>query len=266
MKRPFGISFEFFYQVFSLVVIIIVVHAAYVGVVRPRGDAILAQQAAAMQKDKSAVGERSIYVLIYDWEQEAVIILALWALAIMGFKWMMILRQRALLNRDFLPLAEGVRILPDDTRELARQVQALPEPQRRALLPRALLAGLQRFNTTRSVQDVSSAVHAYCDAESERLDSELSMIRYIAWAIPSIGFIGTVRGIGEALTQAHRAVQGDISGVTESLGVAFNSTFVALLLSLLLMFVLHQLQLKQERLVLDTESYLDERLLANLQA
>jgi biopolymer transport protein ExbB/TolQ len=92
------------------------------------------------------------------------------------------------------------------------------------------------------------------------------MIRYIAWAIPSIGFIGTVRGIGEALTQAHRAVQGDISGVTESLGVAFNSTFVALLLSLLLMFVLHQLQLKQERLVLDTESYVDERLLANLQA
>ena len=92
------------------------------------------------------------------------------------------------------------------------------------------------------------------------------MIRYIAWAIPSIGFIGTVRGIGDALTQAHRAVQGDISGVTEALGVAFNSTFVALLLSLLLMFVLHQLQLKQERQVLDTESYVDERLLANLQA
>ncbi|HWR91365.1 MAG TPA: hypothetical protein VN300_03030, partial [Desulfobacterales bacterium] len=137
MKRPFGISFEFFYQVFSLVVIIIVVHAAYVGVVRPRGDAILAQQAAAMQKDKSAVGERSIYVLIYDWEQEAEIILALWAFAIMGFKWVTILRQRALLNQDFIPLAEGVRILPEDTRELARQVQALPEQQRRALLPRA---------------------------------------------------------------------------------------------------------------------------------
>ena len=32
------------------------------------------------------------------------------------------------------------------------------------------------------------------------------------------------------------------------------------------MFVLHQLQLQQERQVLDTESYVDERLLANLQA
>jgi biopolymer transport protein ExbB/TolQ len=103
------------------------------------------------------------------------------------------------------------------------------------------------------------------DAEGERLESELSMVRYIAWAIPSIGFIGTVRGIGEALGQAHKAVEGEISGVTQSLGVAFNSTFIALLISIVLMFVLHQVQLQQERLVLDTESYLDRNLIRHLQ-
>ena len=266
MRRPFGLSFEFIYQIVSLIVIIILVHAAYIGIVRPRGDAILAQQVVALEKDKSAVSTRSAYVLIYDWEQEAEIILALWAFAIMGFKWMIILRQRTLLNENFIPLAEGVRILPEDTRELARQVQALPEQQRRALLPRALLAGLQRFHTTRSVQDVASAVHAYCGAEGERLESELSMIRYIAWAIPSIGFLGTVRGIGDALNQAHQAIEGDIFGVTRSLGVAFNSTLIALLVSLLLMFVLHQLQGLQERFILDTEEYCEEKLTQRLHA
>ena len=80
-----------------------------------------------------------------------------------------------------------------------------------------------------------------------------SMIRYIAWAIPSIGFLGTVRGIGDALSQAHQAIEGNIFGVTRSLGVAFNSTLIALLVSLLLMFILHQLQLLQERFILDTE-------------
>jgi biopolymer transport protein ExbB/TolQ len=142
---------------------------------------------------------------------------------------------------------------------------ACPKPSGGCCL-RTALAALNRFRATRSIQDASSTAREVCSAESDRLDSELAMIRYIAWAIPSIGFIGTVRGIGDALTMAHRAVQGDISGVTEALGVAFNSTFVALLLSLLLMFVLHQLQLRQERQVLDTESYVDERLLANLQA
>jgi len=105
-----------------------------------------------------------------------------------------------------------------------------------------------------------------CETEGERLDSELSMIRYIAWAIPSIGFLGTVRGIGQALEQAHQAVQGDIAGVTQSLGVAFNSTFVALLISIVVMFLMHQLQLTQERLVLDAENYCDVKLLRHLQS
>jgi biopolymer transport protein ExbB/TolQ len=92
------------------------------------------------------------------------------------------------------------------------------------------------------------------------------MIRYIAWAIPSIGFIGTVRGIGMALSEAHRAVEGDILGVTENLGVAFNSTLVALLLSIVLMFFVHQLQLIQERLVLDSQTYVDHNLIRHMQA
>ena len=91
------------------------------------------------------------------------------------------------------------------------------------------------------------------------------MVRYIAWAIPSIGFIGTVRGIGEALGQAHKAVEGNIAGVTQSLGVAFNSTFIALLISIVLMFLLHQLQLQQERLVMETEGYVDQHLIQRLQ-
>jgi biopolymer transport protein ExbB/TolQ len=60
-------------------------------------------------------------------------------------------------------------------------------------------------------------------------------------------------------------VSGDVSGVTEGLGTAFNSTLVALLISIVLMFLLHQLQRAQERLVLDSETYLDRYLLRHLQ-
>ena len=80
------------------------------------------------------------------------------------------------------------------------------------------------------------------------------------------GFIGTVRGIGEALAQADKAVQGDIAGVTQSLGVAFNSTFIALLISIFLMFLVHQLQLMQERLVYDSEAYCDDKVIRHMKA
>ncbi len=254
------------YQLATLVLAFLVVHVPYTLEVRPRARAVLEAQAREMQKNPEYIQERSWWVIIKDPEQEWEFILCLWALAIMGAKWVSSSRERKLLEGDLVPLAPGARILPEDAREYTRQVQALPDEERRLLLPRAALAALNRFRATRSIQDASSTAREVCAAESDRLDSELAMIRYIAWAIPSIGFIGTVRGIGDALALAHRAVQGDISGVTEALGVAFNSTFIALLLSLALMFVLHQLQLKQERQVLDTESYMDERLLANLQA
>jgi biopolymer transport protein ExbB/TolQ len=185
-------------------------------------------------------------------------------MAIMGYKAVRSSRERKLLERNLVPVGEGISILPEDTREYARPLQALDERERSFLVPRALLTALHRFRSTRDIQSVATTVRELCEAESDRLDSELSMVRYIAWAIPSIGFIGTVRGIGEALAQAHKAVEGDIIGVTQSLGVAFNSTFIALVLSIILMFIVHQLQLSQERLVLDSQEYAEEHLIAKL--
>ncbi|NOX69906.1 MAG: MotA/TolQ/ExbB proton channel family protein [Gammaproteobacteria bacterium] len=265
MKKK-NIPVEFVYQLFALIIAVIVVHAFYVSVVRPNAAEVIAEQAIESQQNPGQIKERSTWVLIKDMEQEACFVLMFWALAIMGFKARSLWNERKLLDVDLVSIAEGMRILPEDTREFARQVQALPEEQRGMVLPRALLNALQRFSTTRNLQDVSTSTHLIFESEAERLESELSMIRYISWAIPSIGFIGTVRGIGEALSQADIAVQGDISGVTASLGLAFNSTFTALLISIFLMFLVHQLQLLQERLVFDSENYTNEKLIRHMKS
>jgi hypothetical protein len=47
--------------------------------------------------------------------------------------------------------------------------------------------------------------------------------------------------------------------------VAFNSTFIALVISIVLMFFIYQLQLMQERLVLDSERYIDHWFIRRLQ-
>jgi biopolymer transport protein ExbB/TolQ len=262
MKRSYPV--EFVFQSLALVVAVILIHAFYVTVVWPKTALIFAEERAHMQADPDYVPEPSVWVIVRDYEQESCFILMVWALAIMGFKGATAVRERKLLERDLVPLGDGTKILPEDAREYARHIQALPASEQRLLLPRSILSALHRFGATRNIQDVSETAHGVCESESERLDSELAMMRYIAWAIPSIGFIGTVRGIGLALGQAHKAVEGDIAGVTENLGTAFNSTLIALLISIVLMFLLHQLQLHQERLVLDTETYLDEHLIQHL--
>ena len=258
------LSHEMVYQLAALLIAVILVHLAYISVIRPNADAILEEQAALAAAGEEFVPDRSLFVVLRDLEQEACFILMLWALAIMGYKMIAAQRERQLLDEDLVHVSDGMNVLPEDTREYTRPLQALPDDTQQRLLPRVLMTALQRFSSTRNVQDVADSVRTICESESDRLDSELAMVRYIAWAIPSIGFIGTVRGIGEALGQAYRAVEGDIAGVTTSLGVAFNSTFVALVISIVLMFFMHQLQLIQERLVLDSQAYCDQRLLRHL--
>ena len=192
---------EFLYQLLSLIIAMILVHSIYLLIIRPSAETILEEQAQMLIERPEFVPERSIYVVVKDFEQEACFILMLWAISLMGFKAKRNLRERHILQLNLITISEATNILPEDTRVYSRPIQALETNDQDLLLPRTIMTALHRFRSTRNIQDVSTSIQDVCEAESERLESELSMIRYIAWAIPSIGFLGTVRGIGQALGQ-----------------------------------------------------------------
>jgi len=247
-----------------LAVITVVVHTFYTAVVRPRAETWIEDQREYAATHPGYTPERSIYVIIRDAEQEATIILAIWALVLAGLRLRELKAQRALLSADLMRVPPGTVILPEDTREYLRQLENLPGKQGDAVVPRVLRGALKRFGVTGNVQDASTTVHNVCESETARLDSELAILRFSVWATPAFGFVGTVRGIGLALQGAQLAFEGDTSAVTAGLGVSFNSTLVALVLSILLMYILHEIQLAQERLVLDAEVYTEEQLINRL--
>jgi biopolymer transport protein ExbB/TolQ len=256
---------EFYVTLFALIVTILVTHALYVSYVRPVGDEIVATEQARLKADPEYVPKRSLLLVINAPEQEVEIIHFVWAILILGYKAILIRRERQLLERELIHVPEGIKVLPEDAKDYARQLEALPPEDKPMLVVRALQRTLDRFAATRSIRDSAETSKSVCDSEADRLDSGLAMIRYIAWAIPAIGFIGTVRHIGDALLQAHKAVTGDISGVTSGLGIAFNATFLALSLTLVLMFFLHQLQQRQEQFVHDTDHWIDQHLIRHMQ-
>jgi len=262
MKKRFPI--DFFYMLISLLLSVIIVHAVYTTVVRPQSEATTNAWEERWKTEPTYAPARSVMVILHDYEPEMCFILTVWAGFILGFRWWIVARERALLETEFIGVKGGHIIFPDDVREYSRQIEQLPEAQQRKLLPRALRVVLNRFGATRSVQHAASAARDECEFEASRLDAELSLIRFSVWAIPAVGFVGTVRGIGAALQQAQRAAAGDVTGVTHGLGITFNSTLVALSLCIVVMFFLHQLQLSQDRLVLDTKSYIDEHLIRHL--
>ena len=170
---------EFLYQIFALIVSFIIVHATYVAIIRPNADAILQAQLDRQAAGEAYVVQRSPFVLLKDYEQEACFVLMFWAIAIMGYKTRRTLQERKVFQQPILSVTEGTSVLPEDSRELSRPIQALPETQRNLLVPRALLTSLQRFGSTQNIADASHAIKEVCETESDRLDSELAMVRYL---------------------------------------------------------------------------------------
>ena len=237
----------------ALIISIIVVHLTYIGYVQPEAQLIIETARNAGQS-----APRDLVVILKDYEQEICVILMFWGTFLILGKCSVILRERYLFNVD---LVEGATENKDDLVSVLKTLEELPGKIRETPLVRTLMASLRRYLITNDVQNTSDAIESSVEALALKQETENSMVRYLIWAIPSIGFIGTVRGIGQALSQADQALAGDIAGMTESLGIAFNSTLVALLISIGLMFLLHQLQRLQDGLVVDTQEYCESFLL-----
>lgn len=258
---------EFLVPALGLLVSIILVEPFYRLVVQPRAEEIeLRQRVMSAQNSNAnrAEGMRSLYIIVKDPEQKWEIIFAIWGMIILGYKLLDVRRERNLFRHDFVRVQPGERIIPDDALDRYKELRTAIDREPRwhgRLLPECMLAALHRFHATSSIQDAANAVKERAELAADRLDSSLSLVRYISWAIPAIGFIGTVRGIGLALAYAEDAIKGDITPVIEALGLAFNSTLVALLISMVLMYFLHVVQSRQEAFVLETQTYSRDKLI-----
>ena len=245
----------------ALIISVIFVHLIYIGYIRPEASALI-----EIAQAQGLSSPRDVVVILKDYEQEICFILMLWGCFLITTNYREILKTKYLFSVDLLENNND----EDDTDTLdvhsiiERLDKQIPEDCLSSPLIRTLRSSLWRYAATRNVQNLSDAIESNLEALAIRQDSENTMIRYLIWAIPSIGFIGTVRGIGQALSQADQALAGDISGMTDSLGVAFNSTLVALLISIFLMFLFHQLQRLQDSQILDTQEYCEKYLLSRI--
>jgi biopolymer transport protein ExbB/TolQ len=131
------------------------------------------------------------------------------------------------------------------------------------------------INLWLSTKDVSR-VTTWAGSESTRdtasSDSSYSLCRVLIWAIPILGFIGTVLGLALAVSgfgvlggsAEISAIKDAIGQVTVGLGVAFDTTLLALFLTVLLMFPLSFIQRSEENLFVELENYLDDMFLSRL--
>jgi biopolymer transport protein ExbB/TolQ len=201
--------------------------------------------------------------LFLGFEQVLCYVCATWAGLILQSRFREVLRQRRAFALDLLPTEEGARILPEDARPLTRKVEQLTSG-RPFVLANMIRLGLGKFAISKSATDVAEVVRNQADVELSRFVTGMSTVNYLAWAIPAIGFVGTVRGLGGAFGADAPTIEAFTQQAKDQLKIAFDCTLVALLLSLVLMYFIHAVQRAEETLVTDAQQFCQEHLLLRL--
>jgi biopolymer transport protein ExbB/TolQ len=154
------------------------------------------------------------------------------ALAIKGGD---LIRQRAVVGDELL---EAVPEGGQEPAEAERLVSSLPAARERdGYLPRRLRDALDLVVRTGSAEGLQDHLKYLSDLDAARAAQSYGLVRFVIWAIPIMGFLGTVIGITVAIASLSPTQLENISGVVAGLGTAFDTTATALALSMVLMFM-----------------------------
>lgn len=178
--------------------------------------------------------------------------------------------ERAELSRGYLPEDETTLLQALELRRIYAGARQANQPGTRSegrFLPRLIQRVVTQAQTTRSVEQANAILNSSLELYLHEIDLRYSMIRYVVWAIPTLGFIGTVVGISLALAYAGAVDLQDpslLAELTKRLAVAFNTTLLALVMSALLVLLQHVVQAYEERALNQAGQYCLDNLINRL--
>lgn len=207
------------------------------------------------------------------WVQFAEVFLAAWAGAILVLKWRKLSVQRDSMLFDLLPEDISKDITPSTAAQFVAHVRRLPVKIGESFLVNRVLRGLEHFDLLRNSGEVAGRLATQSEIDGNAVSSSYSLVKVFVWAIPILGFIGTVQGIGQAVGafSATMSAAGDISALKDSFGMvtsglatAFDTTLLALVLSMFIMFPMSSLQKGELELLNWVDEYCNENLLKRI--
>lgn len=121
---------------------------------------------------------------------------------------------------------------------LLARLAALPDTWQNSYLVRRLREALEFVYRKNSAAGLDDEIRYLSDLDAGRMLSSYALVWFVVWAVPIMGFLGTIIGITDAVGNlSPQALEASLSGVTSGLGVAFDTTALSLSLSIVLMFV-----------------------------
>jgi biopolymer transport protein ExbB/TolQ len=188
-------------------------------------------------------------------EQVEVVMFCL-AISALGAKVWQYFGERRACRADVLPAWDGRAVPVTEAPKLLAGVNCLPHSVQRSWLVNRVATVLDFLASRGSAAELDDHLRDQADGDAVALEGSYALIRFITWAIPILGFLGTVLGITGAISGVTPEVlEHDLSRVTDGLSLAFNATALALGLTMITMFLTYLVDRLEQSVLGQVDEY-----------
>lgn len=202
-------------------------------------------------------------------------LLTFWCVGLLVLKWVNLRKQRRAMMIQALPTDISEEITPQNLKAFHDHVINFPKPLRNTYIVNRVRKALEFFYVRQNNPEVATMISSLSEVDAAKANGSYGIVKVFLWAIPIMGFIGTVVGIGAAIggfgAVFGAGEGGDMGQIKEpllavlsSMAVAFDTTLLALVVSIMLSFPASSLQGQEDDLVSDVDEYCVDHLLKRL--
>jgi biopolymer transport protein ExbB/TolQ len=175
--------------------------------------------------------------------QHAAVLLGFWSAVILLFKRQKLAIQRRALARPVVPENQQFVLTRGTAPDILTTIHAIADFPDQFLVFRRILIALSSLKNLGQIGDVDEVLQSMAERDESASATSFGMLAGFLWAIPVLGFIGTVLGLALAIGNFSALLndQTEVSGivgslreVTGGLSTAFETTLVALVIALFL--------------------------------
>jgi len=204
-------------------------------------------------------------VLTRSWTNFASIGFAIWCMLILLVKLIKIrIQRRALHVSGIFPSRSDWVLSPGTAPEVLQRIRARVDRPREFLVFNRVWVALSNLGNIGEARDVDEILRSQAAQDESTVETSYSVVQGFVWAIPVLGFIGTVLGLSEAIGQFSgvlgagsdvEQISGALKGVTAGLATAFETTLEALVAALVIQLLITMLRKSEEEFLDEAMDY-----------
>lgn len=198
---------------------------------------------------------------VHHLAEQAVVVIFFCCLAALLAKALGALKERYVQTLTLLPAWDGNAIPATDVRKLQQSLHLTWDRVRSTYLGRRIANILNFVASRQSANDLDDQMRTLADNDAMALDSSYALNRFLIWAMPILGFLGTVLGITDAIANITPAdMEKGAEGISQGLTQAFDATALALSLTVVSMFINYLVEKFEQTQLESVDHYVDAEL------